>query len=574
MAMMMPKKCVEAHCSNEKLVFNSLKNLPDDYYVFYSYCPDYVDENNVRHCHEIDFLVFHQQLGMIIIEAKSGINKPIAYSGREWGWYDDGAFKPMPNGGPFLQAKRNRRVLINYIKEKSTMPELSSRFNVQYAVWFHTTQSECIDKQINSPEIPKEYILTADDLVNTEEALKRIFNIQPPSFVKHQPLSDDEAHKLVYEVLCPHFFVFPMKDSNDVTKTIYGQLTQEQIKAFTYMEENHRVSVSGMAGTGKTILALEKAKRLANNGDKVLFLCYNKLLAKILQSEYPNKNIEYINIDKWVSNVIKSCNGKSWWDYDECKKCIRELHESKQWKYSHLIIDEAQDFGIEDLEKSGLINEIVDIIFKENEDAVFYAFYDENQAVYNNALPKFLDNMECKLRLSKNCRSSKNILMTAVSLFDKKTQPKLDTQVLGVQPEIYFCDYPSDCKTTVNRILKTLKKSESTVILSMATESSTYGWKKAISDGTYKGFQFSTCRRFKGCEADNVILVDVGGPSSMSIKLFYIGASRARIRLFIVGYLKERYAVSILKELYNLDVDESIARDLLAEKLHVHSNIM
>lgn len=44
----------------------------------------------------------------------------------------------------------------------------------------------------------------------------------------------------------------------------------------------------GGAGTGKTILAVEHARRLAINNEKVLFLVYNSLLKKISQKNTLN----------------------------------------------------------------------------------------------------------------------------------------------------------------------------------------------------------------------------------------------------------------------------------------------
>ena len=42
------------------------------------------------------------------------------------------------------------------------------------------------------------------------------------------------------------------------------------------------MSICGGAGTGKTLLALEKACRLADDGQRVLLTCYNKPLGNHL----------------------------------------------------------------------------------------------------------------------------------------------------------------------------------------------------------------------------------------------------------------------------------------------------
>lgn len=43
-------------------------------------------------------------------------------------------------------------------------------------------------------------------------------------------------------------------------------LTKDQIRVLDFLRSHRRVAVSGGAGTGKTVLALEKARRLASEG--------------------------------------------------------------------------------------------------------------------------------------------------------------------------------------------------------------------------------------------------------------------------------------------------------------------
>ncbi len=63
------------------------------------------------------------------------------------------------------------------------------------------------------------------------------------------------------------------------------RLTSEQIRCLESLRGNRRCFFSGAAGTGKTVLAVEFAKRNARNGDRVLFLCFNRLLAYKLNME-------------------------------------------------------------------------------------------------------------------------------------------------------------------------------------------------------------------------------------------------------------------------------------------------
>src|SRR5262249_60417073 len=58
--------------------------------------------------------------------------------------------------------------------------------------------------------------------------------------------------------------------------------TEEQFAALDTMEDNPRVLFTGPAGTGKTVLALETARRVASTGKSVLLVCFNRLLGRWL----------------------------------------------------------------------------------------------------------------------------------------------------------------------------------------------------------------------------------------------------------------------------------------------------
>ena len=61
------------------------------------------------------------------------------------------------------------------------------------------------------------------------------------------------------------------------------RLTEEQFDILEILCAFPRVGVSGGAGTGKTLVAMERARRLAAEGRRVLLLCYNRGLAAYLK---------------------------------------------------------------------------------------------------------------------------------------------------------------------------------------------------------------------------------------------------------------------------------------------------
>ena len=54
------------------------------------------------------------------------------------------------------------------------------------------------------------------------------------------------------------------------------RLTTEQMRILDYLAFSPRLGITGAAGTGKTLVAMERAARLAAEGQRVLLLCFNK----------------------------------------------------------------------------------------------------------------------------------------------------------------------------------------------------------------------------------------------------------------------------------------------------------
>lgn len=60
---------------------------------------------------------------------------------------------------------------------------------------------------------------------------------------------------------------------------------------------NSHLLIEGNAGTGKTLLATEFARKRAERGDKVLYLTFNKNLANNINSQINDiENLKVINI--------------------------------------------------------------------------------------------------------------------------------------------------------------------------------------------------------------------------------------------------------------------------------------
>src|SRR5438128_2624084 len=73
----------------------------------------------------------------------------------------------------------------------------------------------------------------------------------------------------------------------DVAKELI-RLTDQQIAVLQGLRRYRRMLIYGGAGTGKTVLAMAQARRLASEGFNVLLLCFNEPLGHKLNTEFAN----------------------------------------------------------------------------------------------------------------------------------------------------------------------------------------------------------------------------------------------------------------------------------------------
>lgn len=547
MARMIPSNVTheEFHGSiGEERIYNALSTLPDEYVVFHS-----VHWNKARPSGNIvwgesDFAVFHPDRGLLVIEVKSG-----GISCKDGRWYQTntltGECKQMKRP-PMVQAERSKFTFADLLAYSKL--DTVKDYWVECAVWFPS-----VNERSKIGSMPCEYavgnVLIQQDLDNPAAAITRVFDFYQmrTSFYTSKTESDE-----VVRILAPSFDAIPNFSGKAAEQDYYfNRMTMEQSYLLDYLEEQRVAAVQGGAGTGKTMLAIEKARRLAET-DQVLFLCFNHHLLQYLQSSYGTAipNITFANLP------LLTCRHMQISDAGGDEGISRYLNEYDQhsWPYKHIIIDEGQDFAECHLELLYAIAEITD--------GCFYVFYDKNQLVQQRQTLEWVNRVECRLILSRNCRNTRSIAVTSYKPIGiEKIKMRLD--IPGQKPTMYLSRNTEDAHQTIGSIIRNYTQQgiqkKQIVVLTVKTEDtsilsgiSSVGGYPLVSNRNDNGILFTSSRKFKGLESDVVIVVDVDDSCFLDDekrRVFYVGSSRAKHSLDIVSVMNDEDTNSMVVRL-------------------------
>lgn len=552
--------------SHEGIMFDELNQLPEEYYVFHSFEIVTIKDGRVLES-ETDFVVFHPKKGLICLEAKAG---QVKY---ENGYWQYGSGKRMKHDGPYIQAKRNKWYLKDYMIDHGLEYECNSCKKL-HAVWFpDIPESHLMDETLPG-EGDIRITLTADSFGHIQECIDKIFEFegQDKSITN---LSEKSVQKILERVLAPSFNLISLQQVElERNKSVFKRMLREQAALLNYLDEQNHAIINGFAGTGKTVMAVEKARRHSENGEKVLFLCYNAFLNEHLRTTYHYSHVSFYTVAGLSQKFCKKV------DYKALQEKLIEMFSEGLFPYQHVIIDEGQDFGKEEIDEVEIIDLLREnIIENEEGNGTFYLFYDKNQMVHSKNAPKYIEEADCKLTLYRNCRNTENIAFTSLRLLGSDKMPKLyPDAVRGDLPELGFCSTKEDMIALLNSEIDkyiddgfhsitvlTCKTEESSIIADCCIDSK-YNYKRGY-------VRFTTCRKFKGLESDVIIVIDIDKDtfSDEGEQLMYVGTSRARFKLTCIVNMSEVECLKLMEDRkikYNRNAFKSFATAFNTKLIH------
>jgi hypothetical protein len=528
MARMIPTTPRDFHDSKgEERVYRALRALPDSVTVIHSL--RWLHPGNTRALTqklgaqgEGDFVIFDPSQGVLVIEVKGG---RVWCERGEWWQENRRTGQKMPID-PEKQASDTLYRLRTEVLAR--VPE-ASRLLFGHAVWF---PDGAVDRDKLPMNCTSEMTLDGESIARPEEALGRCFAYWRKILPGKGGASPENAEEVLSALAPTLSIVRSVRQTLDEREEQLIQLTREQARIIDFLDEQPHAAIIGAAGTGKTLLAIEKARRLASPDDPVLYLCYNALLRNHLRANHGQPNVRYANFHELALEVTGGAGSLD----DAAARLVEHLMDDRPLDYGHVVIDEGQDFDADWLEW-------LKYRFREG---TFYVFYDRHQAVQRQTETRWLDEIPCRLVLTRNCRNTEKIARSAYRIADLPQPTTFGVD--GPAPRLHRAGSTADAVAVAERLVDAAIRAKTPphdiAVLTMETMGERSPWQRERLGGqrtadapTPGRVTVTTARRFKGLEASLVIVVDAdfaeaGDPEWR--RRLYVAASRARHAVHIL----------------------------------------
>ena len=328
--------------------------------------------------HEIDFVVAIDGGGIVCVEVKGG---EVTHDGA--GWLQrkrNGNVDPIE---PVRQVRQAHYALRDFI-------EKDPRWTQGRVRWNHVVvlPNSSVPADFALPDCPRWMVIDRDELGQLASRLNDIVQQQEIQYPLLSATGIEQLRIALSGRGLPQRDVVARALENEDAADI---LTEQQAVVLDATRLLHRVEVRGGAGSGKTFMAVEQARRLASQGQRVALICYSHGLASYLkritagftQRQQPGYVGEFHALGiRWGAPVgpdeaERTQATTQFFEHDlpaDMVSLAANLPDGQ--RFDSIVIDEAQDFadswwepilaGLRDPETGGL-----------------YVFSDEGQRVFD-----------------------------------------------------------------------------------------------------------------------------------------------------------------------------------------------
>ena len=515
---------------------------------------------------EADAIIAHPEHGLLVLEVKSG-EPSVDHAGR---WH----LGPVRlKESPFKQAEDSKYFLCAKLRDLPDWPpELDPLAG--HAVAFPDVDLE---------SLPRGHVLLGldapADLVLDARALETVDGIQ--RWLNHvfdywtgdgagarRPLGE-KGVQLVDELLRPTVSLHRLvRGRIEDDRAALVQASRAQSRILNQWRALRQVAVIGPAGSGKSMLAAERARRLAAEGYRTLLVCFNQRLATTLQRDLADavkpagltvttfhRLCELLAAKAGTLPTRPSPIPQEWWDRTLPDALDAAIDADPDARYHAVIIDEGQDFTLGWLESLAML--LVD-----TQQGIFWVFHDPAQALFR---PDVVDQLGLdRLELFEDHRNPPSVARLAARFRDDARsidvfrEEGLPAEVMEAAPGRATVEA---VRVALHRLTVEERVPEFRIaVLSGVSATSsevwrqrTFGnvtlWNEALDDaGRSRGLPpervpdepgdvvlFETVRRFKGLEREVIVLCELPEDTGRLDELLYVGLTRATTHVVVVA---------------------------------------
>jgi len=537
MALMIPGVIAEKTPPGEKQVFALLSDAPKDWVVFHQLDLTPINQNRPA---EIDFLVLIPDLGFIAIEVKS--QEGIHFDGDRW------SPKSIEERGcPFAQSVDAKYAFVRRlcsiglplsgIPVHPVVVFTNSAFEFTAEFKFH---GKCF---YDSRRLAR---LARSGELYEELRASLIFSLNNDS---RQPLAGPVDRRTVEEIkrLCA-----PIQSVRLTARETIRAREQEALDKLRLQQkaalqlifdtllfdlQNPRVLIKGGAGTGKTWVALETARVMADKGHRVGLLSYNKYvgdwMAANVAKDHPRPNLVAGSVTRLLMDMLDVQTPENptsdYWNgefLDVVEERLTDPKMARNVGFDYLVIDEAQDI-LANERLWQIVSQLVKGGLKSGKYAIFGDFefqFFGNKTAAVAALAKLRDEAGiAQFVLRENCRNYQPVGEIATALAGLGNIVYDGYRRSGGSTDDYDIEYYSSSveqASLVKRHIDAFKKQgyehDDIVILSFNADSDSAASRpdfgvqvRPFWSATGSGVRYASVNAFKGLEAKKIILTDV-----------------------------------------------------------------